>query len=876
MLAFFWTILCEIYPVTNLLDYPLLILLAPLAAGLIIGLFGRALGPKLCRIGVAAEAISVGLAVLVLYEVTAYGPRTIELSGAGGDLFQLAFRFDRLSAVLLVHIAAISILIHLFSIRYMQQERGYARFHSLLAFTTFVLFGMVSSANLLMLFMFWQLLSWLVPLLSYNYPHPPTVRGAFRTFIMQRTGDIAFLAAVVLAYNFYGTLEISELAVRAHRNLSFAWWSGGVEINGATVVTLLIFIAAMSKSAQVPFHMWLPDSLYAPTPVHALLHAGIINAGGFLLARLAGLYALTPATLHLVFAVGMLTALLGSSMMLVQNDIKKTLGYSTIGQMGFMIMECGLGGFGLAIFHLIAHGLFKGTIFLNCGYVIHSARQEPRQPLGNRVPAGAQFSALTWMTGFIATLVLPLVIVLAAHGLLNIPLAESQGAVIFLFFGWATSSQAILTLYRLRAAASWKVAASMLAALFLVALTYLMAAESFSYFLFAAPGEVDYYFKAAALTGWLFDFIVVSFALLIIFGWYLIYARSHGRTIRVPEWVRSVQVGLYLFLINRLYLDAFSIRLGRLVADGVQRMDRSSVFSYGAALFAAAAALPAARSLFDLPLAQIAALLVAVFLLPLFPFERLYVAGIARLPGYGAMAAAILFPAAGLYALTRVSDEISVDVVNSIGWLALFGALYASVKALAQVRVADLAAYAGAAFFALFWWYFALTQRTDGTALLYVIGVVLLTVGLLLAWQRLHERYGDLPVDRMHGLAKAMPCFATLFTLLVMAAVALPPFGFFFSHLEMLVRAAKVPSSGLCSVLATWLMSSWCWFRLMQRLLFGPERKDLIYEDLRAGEAVSFAAVLLAIALLGIAPRVPSGEVIQAQRSFVEIPAWRK
>ena len=147
----------------------------------------------------------------------------------------------------------------------------------------------------------------------------------------------------------------------------------------------------MSKSAQFPLHMWLPDSLYAPTPVHALLHAGIINAGGFLLARLAPLYALSPATLHLVFAVGMLTALLGSSMMLVQNDIKKTLGYSTIGQMGFMIMECGLGAYGLAIFHLIAHGLFKGTIFLNCGYVIHAARQEPRQP-----PAKLRWKALNF------------------------------------------------------------------------------------------------------------------------------------------------------------------------------------------------------------------------------------------------------------------------------------------------------------------------------------------------------------------------------------------------------------------------------------------------------------------------------------------------
>ena len=203
--------------------------------------------------------------------------------------------------------------------------------------------------------------------------------------------------------------------------------------------------------------------------------------------------------MHVVFAVGMLTALLGSSMMLVQNDIKKTLGYSTIGQMGFMIMECGLGAYGLAIFHLIAHGLFKGTIFLNCGYVIHAARQEPRLPPKDGAAESAEFSNLTWLTGFITTLILPLIIVLAAHGMLNMPLRDSQGTAIFLFFGWATSSQAILTLYRLKAVASWKVAVSMLSTLFFVVMTYLLAAESFTHFLFPAPGEVIYHFRAGAL-----------------------------------------------------------------------------------------------------------------------------------------------------------------------------------------------------------------------------------------------------------------------------------------------------------------------------------------------------------------------------------------
>lgn len=859
------------------LNFPVLILAAPLAAGLMIGLFGPVLGPKLGRIGVGAAVISLTLSILVLYQVTTESPQIIYLTEGRGGLFQLALRLDRLSAVLLVHVAAIAILIHCFSIRYMQQEHGYARFHCLLSFTTFVLFGMVASANLLMLFMFWQLLSWLLPLLSYNYSHPPTVRGAFRTFIMHRSGDIAFLAAVVLIYNLYGTLDFQQLPARAasvDASLSLGAW----QINVATAATLLIFIGAMSKSAQVPLHMWLPDSLYAPTPVHALLHAGIINAGGFLLARLAPLYALSPTTLHLVFAVGMLTALLGSSMMLVQSDIKKTLGYSTIGQMGFMIMECGLGAYGLAIFHLIAHGLFKGTIFLNCGYVIHSARQEPRSPSGRRAVESTQFSPLTWVTGFIATLILPLIIVLAAHGVLNIPLTESQGAVIFLFFGWATSSQAILTLYRMRAVASWKVAASMLAALFMVVITYLMAAESFSYFLFASAGEVDFHLQAAALPGEIFDSIVAGFALLIIFGWYLLYARSHGRTIRVPDWVKSLQIHLYLLLINRLYLDALSMRLGNFAGRAIQRLDRSKLLPFIAALAAIAIIFPGTRQLLNLPAAQLVALLTAACLLPLFPFQWLYVAAITRLPADGAIAVAVFAPAAGLYVLSGLTPLLPAQVLGMIGRFALFGALYASLRALAQMRVPDLVAYASAAFFSIFWWCLGSNSSYGNDAVLYVLTVIFLTSGLLLAWQRLQRRFGDLSLERMHGLAKPMPCFATLFALLVMAAVGLPPFGFFISHLAMLVQPSGPFSWGLMIVLLTWFMASWYFFRMMQRLLFGAHREGLIYQDLHAGEVVAFVTLLLAVLLLGIAPRQTTQPQRTAfgDRSGLETNAWRK
>ena len=832
--------------------YLALALLAPLLAGLIAGLLGQRIGAKAGRIGAAAEVLALALALLLLIDVTINGSRTVEAPPWIGDVLQLRFYIDRLSAVMLVHIAAISILIHTFSIRYMQQERGYARFHSLLAFTTFTLFGMVSSANLFLLLVFWQLLSWLLPLLSYNYQHPPTVRGAFRTFIMQRAGDAAFLAAVVLAYRWHGTLDLQQLFARAAAaNTGVSLWAGGLEINTATVVTLLIFVGAMAKSAQFPLHMWLPDSLYAPTPVSALFHAGIINAGGFLLARLAPLYALSPATLHFVFFIGLLTALLGSSMMLVQSDIKKTLGYSTVGQMGFMIMECGVGAYGLAIFHLIAHGLFKGTAFLNCGYVIHAARREPRFPPRDEAAAGTEFSTLTWLTGFATTLILPLVIVLAAHGILNIPLRDSQGTAIFLFFGWATSSQAILTLYRLRAVASWKVAASMLSVLFVVVLTYLLAAEHFTHFLFPEPGAVAAHFKAGALPVAAFDVLVGAFVLVIIFGWYLIYAKSHGRMVRKPEWLSTLQVYLYVFLLNRLYLDALSMRLRGIVGPRIDALRTSKVFLPIAAALAVAATIFTVAEFPDFSGAELALVGLAALLLPLFPLHGLYVAALTRTPGFLAAILAVIMPALGLLCLASVIGRIPAAALLIFSVLALFGALYGSFKAVAESRVPHLLAYAAVAFFSALWWHAASTGTVTGHSVIYAVAAVLLIAGLMLVSECVVRRYGNFTLERMHGLARPMPRLAAIVSLLIMAAAGLPPFGLFSGYTAMLLDPATANSAGLIVLVCCWYLASWYFFRMMQRLLFGPHRIDVRHQDLRPRELASFAFLLALLVLLG-------------------------
>ena len=526
---------------------------------------------------IAASFLGSVLALfLVISDDDTITVRLYDPTAVRNPAFSIGFYFDRLSAVMMVLIAGVTAVIYRYSMGYMYQDRGYRRYLGILGIVTSVLLCMVSSANLVMLFVFWQMLSWLMFLLAHNHGHPATLAGAVNTFTLLRLSDVAFLGGIVLAYSFYGTIEFQPLFARAADNpiILSLWPALGWEVSGVTAVTLLVFVGAMGKSAQVPIHTWLPRSLYAPTPIHALLHAGIINAGGFLLNRLAPLYGLSPTTLHVVFLVGTLTAILGATMMLTQNDIKKTLGFSTIGQMGYMIMECGLGAFSLAVFHLIAHGLFKATVFLNCGNVIHKARQEPTFPKADREADEGDLSTLTWSTGFVTSLLLPLVILLVTHGVLRIPLLESQGTVIFLFFIWVTSSQAILSLTRIRAVASWKVSAAMLVTLLFVVLTYLFAVERFTHFLYPDPAQVAAYFKAAALPTPLFDALVVGTTLLIVLGWFYLYPQAHGRTFHVPDQVEHLLTDLYVLFMNRLYIDLIQLKVGRAILFVADRLEK--------------------------------------------------------------------------------------------------------------------------------------------------------------------------------------------------------------------------------------------------------------------------------------------------------------
>jgi NADH-quinone oxidoreductase subunit L len=530
---------------------------APLLASAAIALLGERQSERSAAIGIGGLAISTCAALLSLYQLSG-DPTPFRLSGPPSSFIPILL-VDRLAAVMMVLITGVGLVIHVYSQRYMRDDPGYGKFFGLLSFLTFVLLCLVTSGHLLWLFLSWHAVTWLLrSLLTFNAKSAAARQAGRTTLRVHGIGDATFVCAIVLAYATFGTFDLAELfeLAKGAAGTTVLWEGTWFEIRSVTLITLLLVITIMTKSAQFPFHVWLAGTIEAPTPVSAMLHAGIVNAGGFLVNRLAPLFGMAPTTLYVLFVVGALTALLGAATMLTQSSIKRTLVYSTMGQMGYMVMECGLGAFALAVFHLCAHGLFKATLFLNSGASIHKARTEFKLPVAHSMRDTREFAFLPWITGLAITLILPLIIVLMAHGLVNIPLFETQGTLIFLFFAWVTSAQAIFSLYRLNAVASWKVSITMVATLTLIGLTYLWAAEAFTHFLYPAPGQVATYFEAAAWNQSLFDSFVALSAFLIVAVWVVLYGKAHGIRLLLPRWLDRLRDRLYVALLNGLYVEA--------------------------------------------------------------------------------------------------------------------------------------------------------------------------------------------------------------------------------------------------------------------------------------------------------------------------------
>lgn len=266
----------------------------------------------------------------------------------------LKLQLDSLTWVMLCLVTFISLVIHSFTARYLASDQNQYRFIGQLSLLTCSVALLVLSGNLLTAFIAWQFIGLTLYLLLNHYHfNVKANKAAKKKFMINRLGDICFLTAVLLTFKIYGT---TDYAVLFHSTT-----------HSNAMILCLIFIAIMTKSAQFPFHLWLIDTMEAPTPVSALMHAGVINSGGFLLARLSPWYSNHIVILSLIFLVGITTALLSQFFSKTQRGVKNQLAYSTMGQMGYMVMQCGLGCFASAVFHLIAHGFYKSSLFLNSG-----------------------------------------------------------------------------------------------------------------------------------------------------------------------------------------------------------------------------------------------------------------------------------------------------------------------------------------------------------------------------------------------------------------------------------------------------------------------------------------------------------------------------
>jgi NADH-quinone oxidoreductase subunit L len=316
----------------------------------------------------------------------------------------------------------------------------------------------VMSDNLLMMFVFWEgvgLCSYL--LIGFTYERKPACDAAVKAFLVNRIGDVGFLLAILLAWTTFGTLDSLAIMREAGRHAgdTVALFGPLGPVNTLTLLTMLLLCGTLAKSAQFPLHVWLPNAMEAPTPVSALIHAAtMVTAGVFLIARFAPLFDLAPATRNVLAVVGASSALFGAVVSMVQTDIKRVLAYSTMSQLGYMMLACGLGAYGLAIFHLVAHAAFKSLLFLTAGTAIEEvAAQEASMEYGR---SGRWLPArfwLLWISGVALAAMPPLVLLAGGKELFHLAAPGGHGHAIFWALAWITALMTVVYLLRLVGAA---------------------------------------------------------------------------------------------------------------------------------------------------------------------------------------------------------------------------------------------------------------------------------------------------------------------------------------------------------------------------------------------------------------------------------------
>jgi NADH-quinone oxidoreductase subunit L len=381
--------------------------LAPLVGAVVAGFFGKAIG----RAG--AHTVTI-LGVLIAFVISAmtlvdviHGARfagTIYEWMVLGDLkMEVGFLVDGLTAMMMVVVTFVSLMVHVYTIGYMEEDPGYQRFFSYISLFTFSMLMLVMSNNFLQLFFGWEavgLVSYL--LIGFWYKKPTAIFANMKAFLVNRVGDFGFILGIGLIVTYAGTLSYSETFAKAGElaKLQFP----GTEWMLITVTCICLFIGAMGKSAQFPLHVWLPDSMEGPTPISALIHAAtMVTAGIFMVARMSPLFELSDTALNFILVIGSITALFMGFLGIIQNDIKRVVAYSTLSQLGYMTVALGVSAYSVAVFHLMTHAFFKALLFLGAGSVIIGMHhdQDIRNMGGLR-----KYMPITWITSLLGSLAL--------------------------------------------------------------------------------------------------------------------------------------------------------------------------------------------------------------------------------------------------------------------------------------------------------------------------------------------------------------------------------------------------------------------------------------------------------------------------------------
>jgi NADH-quinone oxidoreductase subunit L len=387
--------------------------LAPLAGALLAGIFGTTFGGN--WIGRRLSHTLTILGVLVAFVISAMTLKSVAVDGArfnetlytwmvvGGLKMEIGFLVDGLTAMMMCVVTFVSLMVHIYTIGYMEEDEGYNRFFAYISLFTFSMLMLVMSNNMLQLFFGWEavgLVSYL--LIGFWFNKPTAIFANMKAFLVNRVGDFGFILGIGLLAAYAGTLNYTEVFAKSGEIAALSL--PGTDWMLITVICICLFIGAMGKSAQFPLHVWLPDSMEGPTPISALIHAAtMVTAGIFMVARMSPLFELSDTALSFIMVIGAITALFMGFLGIIQNDIKRVVAYSTLSQLGYMTVALGASAYSVAVFHLMTHAFFKALLFLAAGSVIMGVHhnQDIRWMGGLR-----KYMPITWITALLGSLAL--------------------------------------------------------------------------------------------------------------------------------------------------------------------------------------------------------------------------------------------------------------------------------------------------------------------------------------------------------------------------------------------------------------------------------------------------------------------------------------